>query len=75
MAEEGLDDYPVETERMDTAEPAVTSVEADIKLFGKWSCDEVLVRDISLTVRFFSFIYRCISFLETTGQLKQRPWV
>ncbi|KAJ8039579.1 40S ribosomal protein S5 [Holothuria leucospilota] len=29
--------------------PAVTAEYAEVKLFGKWSCDEVQVSDISLT--------------------------
>lgn len=30
--------------------PAVTVEYDEVKLFGKWSCDEVQVSDISLTV-------------------------
>lgn len=45
---ENWDEAPAQT----AAEPlpAVTAEYAEVKLFGKWSCDEVQVSDISLTV-------------------------
>lgn len=50
------------------AAPIVSAELPDIKLFGRWSCDEVQVSDMSLQVRYrmiffqldlIDFIYLC----------------
>lgn len=49
--EEGQDfDAPVQV--LDTTVVAQTAELPDIKLFGKWSCDDVQVSDMSLQVSF-----------------------
>lgn len=57
--EEGQDfDAPVQV--LETTVVAQTAELPDIKLFGKWSCDDVQVSDMSLQV---CFIFQCREFL------------
>lgn len=51
MATEVADTYEEEIQQVESAPAAVISAELpDIKLFGRWSCDEVQVSDMSLQV-------------------------
>jgi small subunit ribosomal protein S5e len=47
-------------EVVNTQNVALTSDLPDIKLFGKWNCDDVQVSDISLQVKYFN-VYPYIS--------------
>ena len=41
---------------------------SQVKLFGKWNCDEVEVGDISLQVNFYKiFSFSLISFVKTNS--------
>ena len=51
MATEVAETFETEAELVETAPAPVISAELpDIKLFGRWSCDEVQVSDMSLQV-------------------------
>lgn len=53
---------------VDDAAPVVVAPEVqDIKLFGKWSTDDVQVSDISLTVSAFIHYYN-LSFVALCGK-------
>lgn len=54
MVEESFDNFdePAAPVVMETAVAQVAEL-PDIKLFGKWSCDDVQVSDMSLQVNFF----------------------
>lgn len=49
--EEVIADTPVEEEVLEEEEDFVAASATDIKLFGKWSFDDIEIRDISLVVR------------------------
>lgn len=52
------EDQAIDTQ-ISVADPSLVVQSAelpDIKLFGKWSCDDVQVSDMSLQVRNFCFI-------------------
>lgn len=50
---------------VETVAPVVTAELPDIKLFGKWSCDDVQVSDMSLQVSYHH------GFIEIH---EKRPW-
>lgn len=50
MATEVAEIIEEDTAQFETVAPVVTAELPDIKLFGRWSCDEVQVSDMSLQV-------------------------
>lgn len=54
MAAEVAENFDIEdtAQVIETAAPVVTAELPDIKLFGRWSCDDVQVSDMSLQVSF-----------------------
>lgn len=51
MAAEVAENFENFEETLETAAPVVQAAELpDIKLFGRWSCDDVQVSDMSLQV-------------------------
>jgi small subunit ribosomal protein S5e len=51
MATEVAEIIEEDTAQFEAVAPVVTADLPDIKLFGRWSCDEVQVSDMSLQVR------------------------
>ena len=51
-------------ESWDDSAPAQVADLPEIKLFGKWSSEDVQVSDISLTVSIYSYIHQYMQFLE-----------
>lgn len=57
MAAEVAENFEYEdtAQIVETVAPVVAAELPDIKLFGRWSCDDVQVSDMSLQVRQLSF--------------------
>lgn len=57
MAAEVAENFEYEdtAQIVETVAPVVAAELPDIKLFGRWSCDDVQVSDMSLQVRQFNF--------------------
>lgn len=58
MAAEVAENFDIEdtAQVIETAAPVVTAELPDIKLFGRWSCDDVQVSDMSLQVSILFFL-------------------
>ena len=58
------DDWVTEATEMAVVDEGLPQVEMpEVKLFGKWSLDEVQVSDISLVVSFLAFYFLVWCFL------------